>query len=813
MGDAVFDGAHPSCIAIEVAIPSAVVKRRVSNIARKAFPPMLFKTATSRNIFSIVAVGVIATVATASSLFVMSYQQMKAASGAEMRAAAQNSAATIQGGIATRMQVVYTLRDTLQAMSAGRRGDRAQADRMLTQIQSNTPGILGVWTGFEPDAFDGRDSYYAGTPRHDATGRYIPYATTNADGSINFEPLVGYEQPGDGDYYHLPLTTRRPVIMEPFAYDVNGVSTLMTSLTAPIVVDGTVVGVAGADVGLDAITRALSGIRPLGTGFVALLSRDGSFVSHPDASFLGRPLKDTAEDASAWRRMMDNPGEVVEVVGADGVDRLAVTVPVRLLDDTSWFTVVSVPQETVYAYLTRMAWTSIAIIVGAALLLILLGVMISSRFRRRLEGIIGATGRIAGGQMDVEITEADAADEIGDMARSLVVLRDAAVAKDKLEREADANRALSEEERAARERQKAEEAAQIKFAVDALAEGLQQLAEGNVAYRIATPFAQGLDTLRADFNASLDKLQSTLRAVGDNARTIDSGANEIRSASDDMARRTEQQAASVEETAAALEEITATVKSSSERAEQAGSLVARTKQGAERSGVIVHDAITAMQEIAQSSNDISNIIGVIDDIAFQTGLLALNAGVEAARAGDAGKGFAVVAHEVRELAQRSATAAKEIKALITTSGERVRAGVDLVEQTGSALEAIVSQVQEIDHHVSSIVTAAREQATGIQEISSAVTTIDHGTQQNAALVEQSTAASHGLAREASALMQLIGQFNLGDGSAAGGRPALVSGDARIAAQPSPARALGRKLAGALGLAAAPAKERDDWQEF
>ena len=457
---------------------------------------MLFKTATSRNIFSIVAVGMVATVATASGLFALSYQHMKTSSLAEMTSAAQISATRIEERILNGMQVVYTLRDTMQAINAAGAADRAVADGILAEIQRNTPGILGVWTGWEPDAFDGRDADYAGTQNHDATGRYIPYATSLEDGGINFEPLVDYEAPGDGDYYHLALSSQKPVVMEPFAYDVNGVSTLMTSLTAPIVVDGTVVGVAGADVGLDAITRALSGIRPLGTGFVALLSRDGSFVSHPDASFLGRPLKDTAEDASAWRRMMDNPGEVVEVVGADGVDRLAVAVPVRLLDDTSWFTVVSVPQETVYAYLTRMAWTSIAIIVGAALLLILLGVMISSRFRRRLEGIIGATGRIAGGQMDVEITEADAADEIGDMARSLVVLRDAAVAKDKLEREADANRALSEEERAARERQKAEEAAQIKFAVDALAEGLQQLAEGNVAYRIATPFAQGLDTLR-----------------------------------------------------------------------------------------------------------------------------------------------------------------------------------------------------------------------------------------------------------------------------------------------------------------------------
>jgi len=776
---------------------------------------MLLKTATSRNIFAIVAVGVVATVATATSLFVISYQQMKAASATEMRAAAENSATTIQGSITGRMQVVYTLRDMLAAMSAGRGGDRALADGLLVEMQANAQGLLGIWTGFEPNAFDGRDAQFANTVNHDATGRYLPYATTDASGRINLEPIVGYDQPGDGDYYLTARNSGKPAILEPFAYEVNGVSTLMTSLTAPILVGGKVVGVAGADVGLDAITETLSAIKPLGDGFVALLSQDGSFISHPDASFLGRALGETGEDAATWQKMIANPGAVMETTGADGVARLAVAVPVRLLDDTSWFTVVSVPEATAYAYLTRMAWTSIAIIAGAAVLLILIGVMISGRFRRRLEGVIAATGRIAGGEMEVEITEAQAQDEIGDMARSLVVLRDASIAKLELEREVDANRALTEEERAARERRAAEEAAEVQFAIDSLAEGLRRLADGNVAGRIETPFAGSLDRVRADFNASLDKLQSTLRAVGDNARTIDSGAGEIRSASDDMARRTEQQAASVEETAAALEEITATVKSSSERAEQAGQLVARTKQGAEKSGAIVRDAVAAMQEIARSSNDISNIIGVIDDIAFQTGLLALNAGVEAARAGDAGKGFAVVAHEVRELAQRSATAAKEIKDLITTSGGRVRSGVELVEQTGSALQAIVAEVQEIDHHVSSIVTAAREQATGIQEISSAVTAIDHGTQQNAALVEQSTAASHGLAREASTLMELIGQFNLGDGARAAARTQDLSGGSTAAAHPSPARALGRKLAGALGLATAATagSEATDWEEF
>ncbi|KQR69189.1 chemotaxis protein [Rhizobium sp. Leaf341] len=309
----------------------------------------------------------------------------------------------------------------------------------------------------------------------------------------------------------------------------------------------------------------------------------------------------------------------------------------------------------------------------------------------------------------------------------------------------------------------------VKFATDItgrvenvqrLAKGLQLLASGDLCHTIDTAFIVSLDQLRSDFNSAAGRLKSAMASVGANAEAIASGANEMRSAADDLAKRTEQQAASVEETAAALEEITQTVADSSRRAAEAGKLVADTRANAEQSGEVVKTAIVAMGQIESSSREISNIIGVIDDIAFQTNLLALNAGVEAARAGEAGKGFAVVAQEVRELAQRSAKAAKEIKSLINTSSEQVKTGVVLVGQTGKALEVIVGQVHEINMNVSAIVEGSREQATGLAEINTAVNTMDQGTQRNAALVEESTAASHALAGEADALFALIRQFKV-----------------------------------------------------
>ena len=253
-------------------------------------------------------------------------------------------------------------------------------------------------------------------------------------------------------------------------------------------------------------------------------------------------------------------------------------------------------------------------------------------------------------------------------------------------------------------------------------------------------------------------IADAMERVSENAKSIDAAAGEVRQASDELAHRSERQAASVEETAAALEQLTTTIADSSVRAKEAGELANRTRDTAEKAGSIVSDAVKAMGRIENSASEIGKIIGVIDQIAFQTNLLALNAGVEAARAGEAGKGFAVVAQEVRELSQRSATAAKEIKELITNSDQHVETGVSLVGQTGDTLTSIVDQILEVVKNVDAIVRASNEQASGLKEINDAVNIIDQGTQHTAAMCEESNAAAHTLAREAADLFGLIDQF-------------------------------------------------------
>jgi len=324
----------------------------------------------------------------------------------------------------------------------------------------------------------------------------------------------------------------------------------------------------------------------------------------------------------------------------------------------------------------------------------------------------------------------------------------------------DITKAEQASQRAEHERLAAE-AAQARL-VGALAEQLSRLSDGDLTAAIEQDMEGAHQAVKTDFNGAIGSLRTALAEVLSAVTTLRGGSDEISQASDDLSRRTEQQAASLEETAAALDQITATVQRSAEGARQAASVAAKAHAEAGRSGEIMERAVAAMDGISRRSSEISDIVGVIDEIAFQTNLLALNAGVEAARAGDSGRGFAVVASEVRALAQRSASAAKEIKTLISESGRQVGAGVALVGDTGQALERIAGQIERLTLIAEEIAASSQEQSSGLQQVNIAVTQMDQVTQQNAAMVEQSTAASHALASDAVELDRMMGQFALDD---------------------------------------------------
>ncbi len=359
---------------------------------------------------------------------------------------------------------------------------------------------------------------------------------------------------------------------------------------------------------------------------------------------------------------------------------------------------------------------------------------------------------------------------------------------------AEAQKRAAEEARAATAREQSR-------VVDSLATALEQLSAGNLAYRIDTPFPPDYERLRSNFNQAVTTLDGTVGTVDENTRALKTGSADISAAADDLSQRTERQAAALEQTAAALDEITTTVRKTSDGARTASAVVSAATVDAGKSGGIVREAISAMAEIEKSAKEISQIIGVIDEIAFQTNLLALNAGVEAARAGEAGKGFAVVASEVRALAQRSAEAAKEIKALISASSAQVGSGVQLVGQTGEALERIVRQVAEINTIVAEIAASAHEQASGLNEVNAAVNQMDQITQQNAAMVEQSTAASKTLVHQAERLAELVASF-VHSGQPARRAAPVLREVPRIAAS-----------SGGAALARKPEPDEEGWEEF
>ncbi len=534
--------------------------------------------------------------------------------------------------------------------------------------------------------------------------------------------------------------------------------------------------------------HARSMVYDAGQGYVFAYFMDGTAVALPDATTLGSNRLDSLVNG---RKVIREIRDAVQTSGSAIIyydfPRAAGTASLPKVSYATTFPAWNLfigsgsYIDDLDARFRPVMWSLLAGVAGLAVLVGGIAWLIASRITRPLSRLEDCMQKLATGTLDVSIEGTDRKDEVGSMAAAVQVLRENALHARVLEQEqADANgRRTAEDERLRQEAQRAASAEAAALVVSSIGMGLERLAAGDLTFRLETALPPAYEKLRTDLNTAMEQLHATVQSIAASTGGLSSGSADITKAADDLSRRTEQQAASLEQTAAAIAMITATVRRTAEDSTRAALVVSGAKTEAENSGAVMDQAIAAMGGIEASSLQIGLIIGVIDEIAFQTNLLALNAGVEAARAGEAGRGFAVVASEVRALAQRSAAAAREIKGLISTSAQQVGCGVKLVAETGEALKRIALQVGEITNVVSRISAATSEQATGLQEVNVAVIGMDKMTQQNAAMVEQSTAASHSLSHEANELNRLAAHFRLRQGRADMRGPGLRA-DAQIA---------------------------------
>jgi methyl-accepting chemotaxis protein len=725
--------------------------------------------------------------------------------------------------------------------------DRSDYDAVIKSTLEQNPQILGAWVGFEPNLLDGRDASYVNTPGSDASGRYVPY-WNRGTGKIILETLTDYDKVGPGDYYQQPKLQNRAVTIEPYVYTVGGKDVLMTSFGIPVVVGGKYMGTGGIDLALGDLSARISASRPFGTGEVEVVTSNGTVVASLDTDAIGKKLPPDDPTAVLAEQALNGKLTTRDATDTDGTPIRSIAVPIKVgITDDQWIVVTSVPIATLDAAINGARLTiavlgAIAVLVAGLVLFFLIRWMVG-----RPLGQMGKTVSVmTEGDYNVAVAGQARVDEIGTLARALEVFRQNGLRVAEMT-EAEAARIVSDQQ--ARTRMMAELQRSFGEVVDAAIAGdfsrrvrsefpdpelnalagsvnglvetvdrglgetgevLAALADTDLTKRMEGNYSGAFAQLKQDTNAVADKLSDIVGQLKETSRGLKTATGEILSGANDLSERTTKQAATIEETSAAMEQLATTVLQNADRAKEASGVAGRVTVTAEEGGKVMGEANMAMERITASSAKISNIIGLIDDIAFQTNLLALNASVEAARAGDAGKGFAVVAVEVRRLAQSAASASADVKVLIEQSGTEVSTGSKLVADAAARLEVMVEAARSSSTLMDGIARDSRAQASAIEEVNTAVRQLDEMTQHNAALVEETNAAIEQTEAQASELDRVVDIFTV-SGTTRQVRAAAP------AAKPAPGGIKGLqqkvKQAAASYLSRGNAAVDKDWAEF